>query len=51
MIKLSEPSSRLYEMKALSDAELSKANDNFSEKGLPFRVCRYGDSVLNRIAA
>jgi hypothetical protein len=51
MIKLSEPSSQLYEMKALSDTELTRANDNFVERGLPFRVCRHGDSVLNRVAA
>lgn len=40
MIKLTEPSGELYEIKAISDEELQKANMNFAKRDEPFRLCR-----------
>tara|TARA_A200000113_G_scaffold26614_1_gene22403 strand:+ start:1224 stop:1430 length:207 start_codon:yes stop_codon:yes gene_type:complete len=51
MIKITEPSSELYEFKAISDEELVFANNNFIRDDLPYRVCRLPDCALNRVAA
>ena len=42
MIKITEPSGELYEIRAISDEEVLSANKNFIAKDLPFRVCRPG---------
>ena len=38
MIKITEPSSELYEFKAISDEELRFANNKFIKEDLPYRV-------------
>ena len=40
MIKTESPYMELYTIKALSQADLDFANENFQEAGLPFRVVR-----------
>lgn len=40
MIKITEPSSELYEIKAISDEDVAAANNKFIAQDLPFRVCR-----------
>ena len=51
MIKITEPSSELYEFKAISDEELVFANNNFIRYDLPYRVCRSEECALHLVAA
>lgn len=51
MIKITEPSSELYEFKAISDEELRFANNKFIKEDLPYRVCRKHQCVLHQSAA
>jgi len=51
MIKLTEPSGELYEIKAISDEEVLRANRNFIKRDQPFRVCRHGEYSFSQLAA
>lgn len=51
MIKITEPSSELYEFKAISDEELRFAKNKFIKEDLPYRVCRKHQCVLHQSAA
>ena len=51
MIKITDPTAELYEIKAISDEEVRLANINFIKSDLPYRVCRHEECVLHRGAA
>lgn len=51
MVKITEPSAELYEIKAISDEEVLRANQNFIKRDQPFRVCRHGECNLAQCAA
>jgi hypothetical protein len=51
MIKITEPSSELYEFKAISDDDLIFANTKFIREDLPYRVCRAEECALHLGAA
>ena len=51
MIKITEPSSELYEFKSISDDDLIFANTKFIREDLPYRVCRAEECALHLGAA
>lgn len=51
MCKIVHPASELYEIRAISDADIQEANDRFTKEGAPFRVIRPLKVAVNHLAA
>ena len=50
MIKTHSPEMDLYLIKALSDSDMEMANQNFSERGLPYAIIRVGSQTQHAAA-
>lgn len=45
MLKTHSPAMELYEIRAISDADIRLANESFLERGLPYVVVRAADKA------
>jgi len=51
MCKIVHPAAELYEIRAISDEEVRKANENFAKEDQPYRLVRPLGVAVNHAAA
>lgn len=51
MCKIVHPAAELYEIRAISDEEVKRANENFAKEDQPYRLVRPLGVAVNHTAA